>query len=488
MDIKWILCGLWLVFLSAPNLVSCDAEPKLPPPLQAGSSCLLSDSHQLLKTDDEALGRVTITFRHLEEMMRLYINLKDYKIQKYTKNENWIQAGSLSTLLTFGTTIPMRTFTSEDSNDLGSGQYAVLDYYFINLPANSAFCAKSHSEELSFDAPCSENINSYCTNNNVEKGDTTNITSLSLLMERQARQSYIKISDETDRNIMFIGQEDKEGRMFFDLRENLRMIIISYLQKLQIFKSWFGSVDGEDCDAVSQFFINHLRKQDVTLLCEDIRFDKRSRNKRSLVDLFSDTPDLLDRVKNLANHNLDSSSILANNQQKMNMAMRQQDKTLSAFMGQTLKEESNLHRMVNRMLSTSAYSQYLERRQIEKIAVVSTLSNIANRVQYLLEQQNQELTLLVNMATQKSPHCQIIDDQILCSSNSVHFSKVRDNAFEFLYLNAPHKMSTATYISCLFRQTGKCQCLDHNYTRLIIKIIILSFNSNHDIHTLTFYH
>lgn len=395
---------------------------------------------------------------HLIELVQLYMDLSSFDVSQHEKDE-WIISSSLTSMLTFGGPIPMSQFLSSDSNNLNDGVWAALDFYYLELPGDSSFCAKHGSDELSFDKPCEDNLKTYREDNGITQ-ETSSSHSLSLLVERQKRQTFVALDNVGNTINSFVGLKGNEAKSYFKLRSNLRDILMNYINHLEIISPWLSTENPSECGPVLDFIISGLKNRQIEGIdCQTLKHlykgqSEQTRKRRSLIDLFSDTPDLVDRVRELANHNLQSSQTLMDNQIKMSKSLAQEDKVIRTFMSQTLAEESNLHKMLNRMLSTSSYSKYLMKRQIEKLSLSSTLSSLSNRAQSLLQQQNAEIKQLLEMSTGGLASCNIIKKEITCSSSSIHFTGTDGESLRLQYLASPYAIAQATVISCLYLPSG----------------------------------
>ena len=222
--------ALWLCFSLLSLCVGPASSEPEPGPSGGGfkpsTGCLYQKSDQILKKKREELNEIKISLSHLVELFQLYLDLQTFDIQlhKNDNNKNWIMSKSLHSLLAFGGPIPMAQFLTADSNNMQNGVWACLDYYYMELPGTSSFCAKASTEELSFDKPCTDNLDEYRTENEITE-EPSSAHSLSLLVERQKRQKFIPLDEVNVTIAQFVGVGEKESVMFFKLRSDIETIL-----------------------------------------------------------------------------------------------------------------------------------------------------------------------------------------------------------------------------------------------------------------------
>ena len=134
--------------------------------------------------------------------------------------------------------------------------------------------------------------------------------------------------------------------------------------------------------------------------------------------------------------------------------MDSEDRVMKEFMSKTIQEDSAMHKMLNRFISSNSYSKYQTRLQQERLSTLTTLSNMAVFGQTLVNRQHDEINALMQLASHGTPSCQLTPDELSCSESNVHFVNQGENTLDFQFLAAPFKIQDAMFVNCLYRPTG----------------------------------
>ena len=440
-----------LSLLSAPN-----TEQQLPDDqaMLNENNCLHTSSQQVLKASNAEIIEVSITFSPLIELIKLWDSLQSFGISP--ENDGMISAETIQNMMLFGVPLSTSEVETELSNSLAANTYLIIDYYYQLLPGDSSFCGQFLKDSISFGDPCSQYLKNYTSANNINMPELKNAKGLSILAERQQRQTLIALS-ETDSGVdrKYIGKMSRPSQMLFKLQSNIQQIIKGFISKLSFFQVWFSAdktENNQECNKVLLFLLKATNVDNMSRFCQKLSPSPRS--GRSILSLFSDNDDLLDRVRQLSNHNLESSSILSENQQMIAKAMDSEDKVLKTFMSQNLQETSAVHELLNRFIASNAYSKFHTRLSTERTSLVNILSNQAAMAQALINKQEQEIQHLLQLATHGTPSCQLDQDEVTCSESNVHFTGINGKEIQFKYLSSPFMIQNATFVSCLYRITG----------------------------------